>query len=68
MYGPPRDEAGLEAFAGQLEQAYREVASDPEYLKLPVPPLEFGDPANDPKWQAKADIEAERIARSKRRR
>lgn len=30
MYGPPRDKVGLQAFADQLAEAYREVAKDPE--------------------------------------
>src|SRR5262249_22650481 len=63
MYGPPRDKEGLGAFARQLAEAYREVARDPVYEKLPVPPLKFGDPDGTER-QAQADIEAERVARS----
>jgi hypothetical protein len=39
MYGPPRDEEGLNAFARELGNACREVAKDPVYATLPVPPL-----------------------------
>jgi hypothetical protein len=41
MYGPPRDEEGLHAFALQLGDAYSAVSKDPDYAKLPVPPLPF---------------------------
>jgi len=64
MYGPPRDNVGLQAFADQLAQAYREVADDPEYEKLPVPPLKFRRPEMDPQLQAESDIAWERVARS----
>src|ERR1700693_5705020 len=38
MYGPSRDEEGLNAFARQLGDAYKKVADDPSYAGLPVPP------------------------------
>jgi hypothetical protein len=41
MYGPPRDEGGLNAFAHELGRAYRNEAEDPANKALPVPPIEF---------------------------
>jgi hypothetical protein len=41
MYGPPRDEEGLNAFAHELGGAYSDEAKDPANKALPVPPLEF---------------------------
>ena len=52
MYGPPRDEEGLNAFARQLGNAYRTVSNDPSYAALPVPPLPY-------ETQYGADREAE---------
>jgi hypothetical protein len=53
MYGPPRDEEGLNAFARQLGDAYSKVADDPSYAGLPVPPISF-------RTQRGADSEAVR--------
>jgi hypothetical protein len=41
MYGPPRDEVGLRAFRDALTKAHDEVAHDPAYTSMPVPPLKF---------------------------
>lgn len=41
MYGPPRDEDGLNAFVRELSDAYRDEAKDPANAALPVPPLKF---------------------------
>ena len=64
MYGPPRDKVGLQAFADQLAEAYREVADDPEYRKLPMPPLKFFRRDVDAQAQAEGDIASERVART----
>lgn len=42
MYGPPRDEAGLNAFVQALSKAYADEDEDPANRALPVPPLSFG--------------------------
>ncbi|WP_213741586.1 hypothetical protein [Bradyrhizobium sp. dw_411] len=41
MYGPPRDEEGLNAFAHELGDAYKKVGDDPSYAGLPVPPSRY---------------------------
>lgn len=42
MYGPPRDEAGLNAFVQALSKAYADEDKDPANRALLVPPLSFG--------------------------
>lgn len=41
MLEPPRDEVGLSNFAHELASAYQDVAKDPAYATLPVPPIGF---------------------------
>jgi hypothetical protein len=62
MYGPPRDEAGLVAFKKALADAHAEVARDPAYTRMLVPPMGFNSWTPDD--QADEDIETGRVARS----
>jgi hypothetical protein len=63
MYGPPRDEVGLKAFTESLAKAYQDVADDPEYRGLPVPPLPYGQ-ALGHLWRAEGEINGGSVAQA----
>src|SRR6185312_13141223 len=63
MLEPPRDEVGLTNFGRELGQAYQDVAADPAYAALPVPPLSFQD-LRQAQASANSDIRSGSIAAS----
>jgi hypothetical protein len=62
MYGPPRDEDGLNAFVYELSRAYRSEADDPANAKLPVPPIKYRT-QSEYDWHAADEITDGGIAR-----